>query len=297
MRRPAGLDRAAGGDQRLADHLAAEHALPADLRRAAAEQIHLERFEVEDASAGLDRRRTCGGSFASSARFCRCLDRGSLYVCRCYMRDGKPEDASDDRPRARKRDVLIGGGGFAGLALAIALRQALGDRSRWWSPIRRSRTGAARHARLGHRRRGAAAVRDHRRLGRASPARRSRSSTWWSPTPSSQDAVRPAFLTFDGEVDAGRAVRPHDRERAAARRARRKRAKAEGVELRAGAVTELSSVRRPDRIDVALGDGATMSRAPAGRRRRRALGDPRAGRHPDASAGTTASRHRHHGRA
>ena len=42
------LDGAGGGDQRLADHLAAEHALPADLRAAAAKQVHLELFEVED---------------------------------------------------------------------------------------------------------------------------------------------------------------------------------------------------------------------------------------------------------
>src|SRR5262245_48461477 len=34
----------------------------------------------------------------------------------------RPSDASGDRA-----DLLIGGGGFAGLALAIALRQALGD--------------------------------------------------------------------------------------------------------------------------------------------------------------------------
>ena len=50
MRRPLRhvLDGAAGGDQRLADDLAAEHALPARLRRAAAEQVHLERLEIED---------------------------------------------------------------------------------------------------------------------------------------------------------------------------------------------------------------------------------------------------------
>ena len=53
MRRPA-VDRAGGGDQRLADHLAAEHALPADLRAAAAEQIDLERFEIEDGQQVLD---------------------------------------------------------------------------------------------------------------------------------------------------------------------------------------------------------------------------------------------------
>ena len=47
MRRAA-VDGAAGRDQRLADHLPAEHALPADLRARAAEQILLERLEVED---------------------------------------------------------------------------------------------------------------------------------------------------------------------------------------------------------------------------------------------------------
>jgi hypothetical protein len=49
MRRTLGdVERAAGGDQRLADHLAAEHALPRHLRRAPAEQVHLELLEIED---------------------------------------------------------------------------------------------------------------------------------------------------------------------------------------------------------------------------------------------------------
>src|SRR5579862_2909934 len=50
MRRPRGdvLDGAAGGHQRLADYLAAEHPLPARLRRAAAEQVHLQRLEIEN---------------------------------------------------------------------------------------------------------------------------------------------------------------------------------------------------------------------------------------------------------
>ncbi|MGY4300513.1 hypothetical protein ACVWXN_008608 [Bradyrhizobium sp. i1.4.4] len=47
MRQPA-LDRAAGRNHRLPDHLAAEHPLPARLRAVAAEQIHLELFEVEN---------------------------------------------------------------------------------------------------------------------------------------------------------------------------------------------------------------------------------------------------------
>ena len=44
----------AGGDERLADHLAAEHALPADLRAAAAEQVVLELLEVEDGEKIVD---------------------------------------------------------------------------------------------------------------------------------------------------------------------------------------------------------------------------------------------------
>ena len=60
MREPA-LDRAAGRDQRLPDHLAAEHALPADLRRAPAKQVHLERFEVENFQELLD-----GGGHAAA---------------------------------------------------------------------------------------------------------------------------------------------------------------------------------------------------------------------------------------
>ena len=53
VRLPA-LDGAHRGDQRLADDLAAEHALPAGLRRAAAEQVHLERFEIENIEQILD---------------------------------------------------------------------------------------------------------------------------------------------------------------------------------------------------------------------------------------------------
>ena len=41
------------------------------------------------------------------------------------------EDRMATRPsKYRKTDVVIGGAGFAGLALAIALRQALGEVSR-----------------------------------------------------------------------------------------------------------------------------------------------------------------------
>ena len=63
MRRPRRhvLDGAAGGDQRLADHLAAEHPLPARLRRAAAKQVHLQRLEIENVEDFLN-----GGGHALS---------------------------------------------------------------------------------------------------------------------------------------------------------------------------------------------------------------------------------------
>ena len=53
MREPA-LDRAAGRNECLSDHLTAEHALPANLGRTAAKEIHLERFEIENGEKVLD---------------------------------------------------------------------------------------------------------------------------------------------------------------------------------------------------------------------------------------------------
>ena len=49
------LHGTAGGDQRLADYLAAEYPLPSNLRGAAAEQIYiLERFKIEYCEQVLD---------------------------------------------------------------------------------------------------------------------------------------------------------------------------------------------------------------------------------------------------
>ena len=52
--RLAALDGAAGGDERLADDLAAEDPLPADLRAVAAEQVDLEPLEIEDLKEVVD---------------------------------------------------------------------------------------------------------------------------------------------------------------------------------------------------------------------------------------------------
>src|SRR5512136_1635605 len=53
MRRPA-FNSAHRGHQCLSNHLAAKYALPADLRRAAAEQVHFQRFEIENVEQILD---------------------------------------------------------------------------------------------------------------------------------------------------------------------------------------------------------------------------------------------------
>src|SRR5215813_12689511 len=56
VRRSAGhVDSAAGRDQGLANDLAAEYPLPADLRAAAAKDVHLERLEVQDGEQICDR--------------------------------------------------------------------------------------------------------------------------------------------------------------------------------------------------------------------------------------------------
>src|SRR2546430_4648377 len=58
VRRPPGdVHRAAGGDQRLPDHLSAEHALPTDLWRTPTEQVYLELLEIEDGEEIVNGRR------------------------------------------------------------------------------------------------------------------------------------------------------------------------------------------------------------------------------------------------
>ena len=80
VRRPLrhAFDGAAGRDQRLADHLAAEHALPADLGRAAAKQIHLDRLEIENGEKILD-----GGGHAAVTPTDWIGVNSSMVVARC----------------------------------------------------------------------------------------------------------------------------------------------------------------------------------------------------------------------
>ncbi|MNL56785.1 hypothetical protein D3C87_1803030 [compost metagenome] len=62
------VDGALGRDQGLADHLAAEHALPSDLGTAATKQVLLELFEVE-----CGKQRIHGRCGLSGARHFGCL--------------------------------------------------------------------------------------------------------------------------------------------------------------------------------------------------------------------------------
>src|ERR1019366_592657 len=78
MRRPA-LDRAHGGDQRLPDHLAAEHTLPADLRAAAAEKVYVQFFEIEKIQQILDGGGHGSGAWVGSNDGLNLLCSGQLY--------------------------------------------------------------------------------------------------------------------------------------------------------------------------------------------------------------------------
>jgi 2-octaprenyl-6-methoxyphenol hydroxylase len=153
-------------------------------------------------------------------------------------------------------DVLIGGGGFAGLALAIALRQGLGASFQVTvadPALGKSHSGDARASAIA-----AAARRLFETIG-----------VWDKVAGDAQpildmvvtdsklhDAMRPSYLTFGGEVAPGEPF-AHMIENPALVDALVERAKADGVELRAAAVTGFEA--RADRIDVRFADGDGVS--------------------------------------
>src|SRR5438552_3792940 len=143
-------------------------------------------------------------------------------------------------------DVLIAGGGFAGLTLAIALRQALGE----------SFTVAVADPSLG-----ATHADDERASAIVASVRRlfDRLDVWQCVADEAQpildmvvtdsrlgDAVRPTFLTFAGEIESGEPF-AHMIENRRLVEALADEARQAGVELRTAAVTEftLPSERRP----------------------------------------------------
>ena len=158
--------------------------------------------------------------------------------------------------RIDKRDMVIGGAGFAGLALAIALRQALGE----------TFTVTVADPALKNER-----SRDPRASAIAAAARRLfEAIDVWAPVARQaqpildmvvtdsklEDAVRPTFLSFCGEIEAGEPF-AHMVENRLLVDALVEKAKALGIDLRATAVT--SFAHAPQSIDVTLADGGDVS--------------------------------------
>jgi 2-octaprenyl-6-methoxyphenol hydroxylase len=152
-----------------------------------------------------------------------------------------------------RADVVIGGGGFAGLSLAIALRQALGPS---FSVVVADPALTNVHA-------------DTRATAIAAAARRlfEAIGVWQGELAQPildmaitdsrvGDAVRPVFLTFAGEIMPGEpfAHMIENRDLLAALLAK---AGAEGVTLRPVAVASFAAER--NRIDAQLTDGAAVS--------------------------------------
>src|SRR6202163_1910385 len=154
-----------------------------------------------------------------------------------------------------QRSIVIGGGAFAGLALALALRQGLGadvpvvvaDPALGLRPSRDPRATAivAACRRLFE----AIGVWDQVAAG-AQPI------TDMVVTDSRlEDATRPVFLTFAGDVEPGEPF-AHMVENRYLIDALLQRAEAEGIDIRATAVADFAS--RADGVDVTLADGSVV---------------------------------------
>src|ERR1700761_8191438 len=156
---------------------------------------------------------------------------------------------------AVQRSIVIGGGAFAGLALALALRQGLGAEL----PI--VVAGPALSNRPSRDPRATAIVAAFRRLFDAI-------GVWDQVADGAQpildmvvtdskldDATRPVFLTFSGNVEPGEPF-AHMVENRHLIDALVERAIAEGVELAPVAVTNFDA--RPDGVDVTLSDGGRI---------------------------------------
>jgi 2-octaprenyl-6-methoxyphenol hydroxylase len=138
--------------------------------------------------------------------------------------------------RSKQIDVLIGGGGFAGLALAIALRQGLGKRFAVTvadPAFARANPADARASAIA-----AAARRLFQTIGVwSSVAEAAQPIVDMVVTDSRlEDAVRPTFLSFAGEIAEGEPF-AHMIENGPMLAALVAKAREEGVDLRASAVT------------------------------------------------------------
>src|SRR6202522_700181 len=154
-----------------------------------------------------------------------------------------------------QRGIVIGGGAFAGLALALALRQGLGPDL----PI--VVVDPALDTRPSRDPRATAIVAACRRLFEAI-------GVWSEVAADAQpildmvvtdskldDATRPVFLTFAGNVEPGEPF-AHMIENRHLIDVLVQHAAAEGIDLRATAVTDFAA--RPDGVDVTLADGSVI---------------------------------------
>jgi 2-octaprenyl-6-methoxyphenol hydroxylase len=159
-------------------------------------------------------------------------------------------------PARQRAEVVIGGAGFAGLALAIALRQGLGD----------TFTVTVVDPGLAH-----AKSKDPRASAIAAAARRlfEAIEVWDAVAADAQpildmavtdskldDAVRPTFLMFGGEVEEGEPF-AHMVENRHLVDALVEKAKELGVDLRAGAVAGFENAGNT--IEIALANGEPIS--------------------------------------
>ncbi len=155
-----------------------------------------------------------------------------------------------------QRSIVICGGAFAGLALALALRQGLG------ADIPIVVADPALATRPSRDPRATAIVAACRRLFEAvgvwdQVAKEAQPILDMVVTDSRlEDATRPAFLTFAGDVEPGEPF-AHMVENRHLIDALATRAEAEGVELSATAVTDF--VSRADGVDVTLADGRVIA--------------------------------------
>jgi 2-octaprenyl-6-methoxyphenol hydroxylase len=155
-----------------------------------------------------------------------------------------------------QRSIVIGGGAFAGLALALALRQGLGndvpilvaDPALATRPSRDPRATAIVAA---CRRLFEAIEVWHEVAGEAQPI-----LDMVVTDSSLEDATRPTFLTFAGEVEPGEPF-AHMIENRYLIDALVRRAEAADIDLRATAVTSFDS--RTDGVDVTLADGSVIA--------------------------------------
>jgi 2-octaprenyl-6-methoxyphenol hydroxylase len=173
--------------------------------------------------------------------------------------------------RFESTDVVIAGGGFAGLALAIALRQGLGDsfkvvvadpalgNSRADDPLRRSASAASARASAI----AAAARRLFETIGVWDKIANDAQPILDMVVTDSklQDALRPTYLTFEGEIEPGEPF-AHMIENHLLLDALVERANAEGVELRAVAVANFAA--GANRIEVRCADSPRWRAGAAG---------------------------------